>query len=36
MIVGGYENGRPLYYAGGHGTVVLRSDGSFVRYIPGE
>ena len=36
MFVGGYENGRPLFYPGGHGTVVLRSDGSFVRYIPGE
>ncbi len=36
MFVGGYENGRTLYYPGGHGTVVLSSDGSFVRYMPGE
>jgi hypothetical protein len=36
MFVGGYENGRPLYYPGGHGIVVLRSDGTFVRYMPGE
>ena len=36
MFVGGYENGKPLYYPGGHGTVFLRSDGSFVRYMPGQ
>ena len=36
MFVVGYENGRPLYYPGGHGIVVLRSDGSFVRYMSGE
>jgi hypothetical protein len=36
MFVGGYENGRPLYYPGGHGIVVLRSDGSFVSYMPRE
>ncbi len=35
MFVGGYENGRPLYYPGGHGTVVLRTDRTFVRYMPG-
>lgn len=35
MFIGGYENGRPLYYPGGHGIVVLRPDGSFIRYIPG-
>jgi len=36
MFVGGYENGRPLYYPGGHGVVVLRADGSVIRYLPGE
>ena len=35
MFVGGYEKARPLFYPGGHGIVVLRADGSFVRYIPG-
>jgi hypothetical protein len=36
MFVGDYENGRPLYYPGGHSTVFLRSDGTFVRYMTGE
>ena len=36
MFVGGYENGRPLYYPGGHGIVILRPDGSVVRYLPGQ
>ena len=36
MFVGGYEDGRPLFYPGGHCIVVLRQDGSIVRYMPGE
>lgn len=36
MFVSGYSNGLPLYYPGGHCIVILRSDGSVVRYIPGE
>ena len=36
MFVSGYENGQPLYSPGGHGIVVLRQDGSVVRYLPGE
>ena len=35
-FVGGYEEGRPLFYPGGHGIVVLSQDGSVVRYMPGE
>jgi hypothetical protein len=35
-FVGGYENGRPLFYPGGHCILVLRRDGSVVRYMPGE
>jgi hypothetical protein len=35
-FVGGYENGRPLYYAGGHGIVSLRADGTVADYMPGE
>jgi len=36
MFVGAYENGQPLYFPGGHGTVILGSDGSFIDYMPGE
>lgn len=36
MFVHSYENGRPLYYPGGHGIVVLSSDGNVVRYIAGR
>jgi hypothetical protein len=36
MFVAGYENGRPLYYPGGHGFLVLRADGRVTRYMPGE
>ena len=36
MFITGYQNGHPLYSPGGHGVVVLRADGSFVRYLPGE
>jgi len=36
MFVNGYENGRPLYYPGGHGIVVLGADGSVIRYTPGS
>jgi hypothetical protein len=35
MFVGGYEGGRPLFYPGGHATLVLRRDGNIVRYMPG-
>lgn len=35
MFVAGYENGRPLYYPGGHGTVIFHADGSFDRYLLG-
>src|SRR5579859_6036221 len=31
MFVGSYENGRPLYYPGGHGVVYLRADGTVDR-----
>jgi hypothetical protein len=36
MFVAGYENGRPLFYPGGHGIVVLSADGTVTRYMPGE
>jgi hypothetical protein len=36
MFVAGYENGRPLFYPGGHGMVVLRKDITVVRYISGD
>jgi hypothetical protein len=35
MFVAGYENGRPLFYPGGHGSVVLSAEGTFIRYMPG-
>ena len=36
MFAAGYEDGRPLFFPGGHGTVVLNKDLSFVNYMPGE
>jgi hypothetical protein len=36
MFVAGYENEQPLYYPGGHGTVVFNADGNVVSYMPGE
>ena len=36
MFVAGYERGRPLFYPGGHGIVVLSADATVVRYMPGE
>ena len=36
MFVSGYLNGSPLFSPGGHCAIILRSDGSVVRYIPGE
>jgi hypothetical protein len=36
MFVAGYENGRPLFYPGGHGIVVLSTDGTVIRYMPGR
>jgi ABC-type Fe3+-hydroxamate transport system substrate-binding protein len=36
MFVDAYSNGIPLYSPGGHCIVILHSNGSVVRYIPGE
>jgi hypothetical protein len=35
MFAAGYEHGRPLFYPGGHCTVLLREDGSVIRVLPG-
>jgi hypothetical protein len=36
MFAAGYEHGRPLFYPGGHCTVLLRKDGSVIRVLPGD
>ena len=35
MFAAGHERGRPLFYPGGHCTVLLREDGSVIRVLPG-
>jgi hypothetical protein len=36
IFVAGYGNGRPIFYPGGNGMVVLSAEGSVIRYMPGK
>ena len=36
QYVAAYEGSHPLFAPGGHGYVILREDGSVIRYDPGD